>query len=222
MSEKLKLIKLWKENNLGEARFIFTCGGDSMGYTGWEFADAEGNDCAAPDGLEKYLDDEVYNRVDFYVDSDGHYCGEAGTVTVTLEDDTEDEEDWDFCFSKSSTSEWSESHISKVGFKLTEAEAQFVKAHVLNINGSSDEGIAVNYKHDFIMSDDDENLLNDLQANIEEFLRTFYPDDAEGELQEWYTYSTNENRNEVSPLTVEGDNLIIYINNSMTIFKPED
>lgn len=223
MSEKLNLIKLWKENNLGEARFIFTCGGDSMGDTQWEFANADGNDCAAPDGLEKYLDDEVYNRVDFYVNSDGHYCGEAGTVTVTLDEDNEDEEEWDFSFSKSATSEWSESHTSKVEYALDDVKAAFVKAHVLNINGG-DGDIVVNFKHDFLMSDEEENLLDDLKENIEAFVKDFTPTDAEGDLQDWYAFTTNTDGDNLiaTELTVEGNNLILYITKSMTVYKDED
>jgi hypothetical protein len=59
MSERNDIIKLWKENNLGEAMFIFTCGGDSMGDTEWKFSDTNGNDCEAPKEVEDYLDKEL-------------------------------------------------------------------------------------------------------------------------------------------------------------------
>lgn len=223
MSERNNIIKLWKENNLTEARFVFTCGGDSMGDTEWEFSNANG-DCSAPKEVEDYLEDKVYDRVEFYVNSDGHYQGEAGTVTVTLDDDSEDEEDWDFSFSKSATSEWNESYTSKVEYALNDAEAEFVKAHVLNINGGQDGSIAVNFKHDFIMSDEEEILLEKLQSNIDNFVRDFSPKDAEGELNDWYTFTTNmDGDNEVATeLTVEGNNLILYINNSMTVYKDDE
>ena len=228
MSERNDIIKLWKENNLGEARFIFTCGGDSMGDTQWEFSDADGNDCKAPKEVEDYLEDEVYNRVSFYDDSDGHYCGEAGTVTVTLDEDSENEEEWDFSFSKSATSEWSESHTSKVECALDDVEAAFVREHILNINGGYDAGIAINFKHDFLMSDEEEAILADLENRIDEFVRDYNPHDngenVEGELQDWYTFTTNTDgdMNEVTDLTVEGNNLILYITNSITVFKDDE
>lgn len=220
MSERNDIIKLWKENNLGEARFIFTCGGDSMGDTEWAFSDANGNDCKAPKDVEDYLNNRVYDDVEFYVNSDGHYCGEAGTVTVTL-----DEEEWDFSFSKSATSEWSESHTSKVEYALDDEEAAFVREHILNINGGEDAGIAINFKHDFLMSDEEEAIFADLEKNIAEFVRGYDPqsngEKVEGELQDGYAFTTNTDgdRNEVTDLTVEGNNLILYITNSMTVYK---
>jgi hypothetical protein len=224
MSERSNIIKLWKENNLGEARFIFTCGGDSMGDTSWEFSDANGKDCKAPKDVEDYLDNRVYDDVDFYVNSDGHYQGEAGTVTVTLDEDSEDEEAWDFSFSKSATSEWSESHTSKVEYALDDEEAAFIKEHILNINGGEENEIAVNFKHDFLMSDEEEDLLEELKENIEAFVKDFTPTDAEGDLQDWYTFTTNTDGDNLiaTELTVEGNNLILYINNSMTVYKDDD
>jgi hypothetical protein len=228
MSERNNIIKLWKEKNLGEARFIFTCGGDSMGDTEWEFSDANGNDCEAPKEIKDYLDNRVYNDVDFYVNSDGHYCGEAGTVTVTLDEDSEDEEEWDFSFSKSATSEWSESHTSKVEYALDDVEAAFVKEHILNINGGEDAGIAINFKHDFLMSDEEEAIFADLENKINHFVRDYDPHDngeeVEGELQEWYTFTTNtDGDGDIAfNLTVEGNNLILYITNSMTVYKDDE
>ena len=34
--------------------------------------------------LEDYSDGEIYNQVEFYVNSDGHYQGESGVVRIEL------------------------------------------------------------------------------------------------------------------------------------------
>ena len=62
------------------------------------------------------------------------------------------------------------------------------------------------------------------KENIEAFVRDFKPEDAEGELQDWYTFTTNtDGDNEIATeLTVEGNNLILYINNSMTVYKDDE
>lgn len=227
MSDIKNIIKYWKDNNLVEARFIFTCGGDSMGDTEWQFTNDKG-DCDVPKEIEDYFDNQVYTEVDFYVNSDGHYQGESGSVQVTL--DEENEYEWRFSYVKSSMSEWSETHTSRVEYPLDEAEKAFVTSHVTNINGSSADVVAINFKHDFLMSDEEETILADLQKNIDVFVRDFTPegDDVEGELEDWYSFSTSDGslgsngRLELTELEVVGNALILYINNTMTVFKGDD
>ena len=80
------------------------------------------------DGIELYFEDEVFRNVEFYENSDGHYLGEFGEVTITL-----NENENQFDYSKSSTSEYSEPYTDNVRVKITKDEAKFIKDYV-NLN----------------------------------------------------------------------------------------
>ena len=208
------IIKLWRDNNVESAVFTFSCGGDSMGDSSWEVFPEDVPDDAKKE-IEDYLNDEVYDRVEFYVNSDGHYEGETGTVTVNLE-----EGESDFSYSKTAESEYNEHVVNVVDFKLTSEEEAFIVTNVMNINGG-DGSITFNYKRDFIMSDEEEELQEALEGKIKTFVEDYQPDNMEegGELREWTTFTTNEDGED---LKVEDNHLKISIDNSYTIYKPSD
>ena len=207
-----EIIKIWKEKNIDYINFNFSCGGDSMNDTSIEIYDKDGN-IVEHSELESYFNDKTYDNVDFYVNSDGHYQGEFGVVIITLND----EED-DFDYSKSSSSEWSESSESEAEFQLTDEEAQFVTDHVLNINGGDGECV-INFKKDFILSDKQEEMLKDLEERIIDFVEDFVPEDVGGEMQDWNSFTTNEEGDE---LKLVGNMLTLSINKSFNIIKEED
>ena len=100
--EMEEAVEIWKREGIDRVEFDFSCGGDSMNDTELRFY--KGNkEIEETWGLEAYFDDEVYENVEFYENSDGHYQGESGTVTITL---NEDEDEFDY--EKSSTEEWLE------------------------------------------------------------------------------------------------------------------
>jgi hypothetical protein len=138
--ELQEAVKLWKELGIVSARMNFSCGGDSMGDTDWEFEDDNGL-VNSPD-LESYFDNEVYRRVNFYEASDGHYMGEFGTVEVELDDS--DEDDVIFNYYKNAQSEWEEAIDNDVEVELTEEEANYVKEYVSDINGGESEVVNFN------------------------------------------------------------------------------
>jgi len=215
--EKLEtVIALWKEKGIEQANFIFSCGGDSMGNTEWELLDKEG-EVIKDDVIKDYLDERVYNDVEFYVNSDGHYNGESGTVNVQLND----EED-DFTFSKDTEYEYSESGTEETIYTLTEEEAKFLAEHVNNINGG-DGSVTTNFKHDFIMTDEEEAMLKDLEDKLWDFVRTFEPkDELDGELEDWFTFSTQiDNHADTAELTLQGNELTISIDYNVTVFKKD-
>ena len=110
--EVAEAIKLWKELRITNCTMNFYCGGDSMGDTSFVLSDENGDvDCQA---LEDFFDDEVYRHVDFYVNSDGHYQGESGQVEIELNEDEDG-----FYYSKSSTSEWSETETNIIDIELS-------------------------------------------------------------------------------------------------------
>jgi hypothetical protein len=212
-------IKLWKKLKISYAKFIFSCGGDSMNDTSMEFYDKKGNQIEEEIGeLESYFDNVVYDRVDFYVNSDGHYQGESGDVNIEL-----DEEEADFTYSKNSQSEWSESITSEVEVKLTKKMIDFISKNILNINGSGGD-VAVNYKRDFILSDEENEMLEKLKDLISNTAATHEPELTgeceDGELEDdSYSFTTNEEGDE---LQIKDGNLILSVTNRVLVFKPSE
>ena len=81
---KTDIFQLWIEKNIKECIMTFSCGGDSMNDTSFLLYDNEGKNVFEPI-ITDYLEEDVYHKVEFYEVSDGHYMGESGTVTITLE-----------------------------------------------------------------------------------------------------------------------------------------
>ena len=222
MSEQSRIIKLWKEKSVDKAIFRFSCGGDSMGDTEWEFQDAEGNHLTDVAELVQYFDNEVYNAVTFYVDSNGHYNGEAGTVTVTLEE--EGEEPY-FSYCKDAESEYSESHIENIEVKLTPEEAEFIRKYVKNMNGGNEATFVVNFKVDCLLSDEEVDILEGLNESIDTVVGDAEPITAyEGTLDEWYSYTTDLDGENSVPQFKEGEpnTLLVQKQFSTTFFKQDN
>jgi hypothetical protein len=205
------IIKIWKEKNIDHVNFNFSCGGDSMNDTSIEIFDKEG-ELVEDSELETYFDDQAYKNVGFYVNSDGHYQGEFGVVTIEF-----DEDENDFTYSKSSSSEWNESCNNEVEIELSDKETKFVADYVLNINGGEDE-IQTNYKKDFILTNEQEETLKGLEEKISEFAQDYTPNDVEGEMNEWHTFTTNEEGKE---LKLVGNMLTLSITKSFDIIKED-
>ena len=207
-----EIVQLWKELNVARINFEFSCGGDSMNDTTITIH-GEDDEEIENETLKTYFDNEVYNAVEFYVNSDGHYQGESGYVDITLDEDGET-----FNYSKYSESEWTETVTTTTKIELTDEQVAFINDKVLNINGSYDE-IAVNYKQDCILSDEEEEIAEELERTIQEQLESYSPEQDEGELQEdWFTFTTNP---EGETLKIVGNGLQVQVNNSVTVFKEE-
>ena len=184
--KKEEAVKLWKELGVGYAKFEFICGGDSMGDTETFLYKEDGTEiefCFQKDDegkiidneenkvveqkiidvrdLKDYIDNVIYNYVDFYVNSDGHYIGESGFVEVRL--DEEDEEDVDFTFIKEAESEWEESVSNEVLIKLKPKQIKFIKEYVRDINGDYD-GMVINYKKDVLLKDETEKMIEEIES----------------------------------------------------------
>ena len=210
--ELTEIIKLWKELKVDYVNFEFSCGGDSMNDTNIKIYDESGSEIEC-DEINTYIDDKIYNEVEFYVNSDGHYQGETGNVEIRLSDD---EEELDY--SKSSQSEWSERLECVYRVKLDEKTIDFIKEKILNINGSSDE-ITINYKGDCILTDEEEVIVSDLEKDLVDKLSEYQPEEEyEGDLGEWFSFTTNE---EGVELNIEGNYLCVNMSMEMTIYKDE-
>lgn len=229
--KELSPIQLWKENGIVKGDFEFQCGGDQMNDTTLTFYNEKGEEVECEE-LANYIDGEIYNQVEFYVNSDGHYQGESGNVYITLEEDEDEEDGATFVYDKESESEWNES-FTEVGYcDLTPAEAEFVKDKIHSIVGGGD-GEAINYKKDCILTDEDEELLKSISDKIEDFATNHQMKEAEGEENEWFTYTTDmEETNEANsdrefeydednPTAIIDGQIAILINKSFTIYKAD-
>ena len=203
------IIKLWKELKVNYVNFEFTCGGDSMNDTSIQIYDNDGNEIQCTE-ISNYIDNEVYNEVEFYVNSDGHYQGESGNVEIRLSDDGENLE-----YSKCSQGEYCERVNTVCDVELDEKTIQFIKDKVLNINGDMDN-MTLNYKTDCILTDEEEKIVDELERNLLDVLRDCEPkEEYDGELGEWFNFTTNEEGNEI---IIDGNCLKVEMSIECTVF----
>jgi len=215
--EKEEAIKIWKELNISQVDFNFYCGGDSMGDTDMVFENKDNENCkVAYDKLFTYIEDLIYERVEFYDASDGHYMGEAGHVYVELNDNGDD-----FECSKTSESEWNETFRSIVGVPITDDEKTFIEKNVRSIVGGYDDSPMINYSRDLIITDKTEKMVGELLEKIDNHTQEFVPDFEDelggGELQEWYTYDTSD----INDIINKKGELVIPIDNNVCVYREE-
>jgi len=172
-----QILKIWKDLKIDHCTMNFSCGGDSMNDFSFEFFD-ENENVLHSDELDKFFEEEVFDRVDFYVNSDGHYLGEFGTVHIEL-----NEEENRFEYSKSGSSEYSESTTENFDYQLTDEEFILLRDKISDINGDN-WNTNVNYKTDCIINDDESNILEELENKIKDFICSVDFENGLGELQE--------------------------------------
>lgn len=205
-------IKLWKKLRIKTCTMDFNCGGDSMGDTSFSFTDKNGD--VSCDELKDFFDNTVYQKVNFYEISDGYYQGESGTVEITLNDEGDD---FEYC--KNAQSEYSETHTSETEIELSPEMVAFIQENVSNINGAEGEETTINFKREFIMTDEQEKIQEKLQEKIYDEISAYEPDDLSEDTDEWFTFTTNEEGEE---LTIEGNRLKITVRNSYTEYRDSD
>jgi hypothetical protein len=204
MTEK-EVIQLWKENGVDSINFEFDCGGDSMGETTFNILDKNGELIECKE-IEDYFDREIYDRVEFYVNSDGHYIGERGNVYIYLEE--EDEEEPYFTYSKISMEEYNEREQFDVMIELSDEEIEYLGLYVNNINTGWGEEMNFNYKNDFIKTDRHEELETIIGEKLTQFYNEYEPE-VEGELSDGdMSLNTNEDENVI---TIEGNKLKVTL-----------
>lgn len=206
---KEETIALWKEQGIERVEMQFYCGGDEMGDYSFTYfnTDEEVVECKE---LDTFFDEEVFNRIEFYVNSDGHYMGESGNVHITLDD-----AEIDFDYVKSSESEWNESLSNTLSVTLNDEQINYVKEFISSINGGSDEFTQFNYSKDFIMTDEHERIEKEIGTIIDDVTSEYEPE-TENEVGEWFNYE-----NQV-PMFDTDNTLLIDINNETTIYRLEE
>lgn len=213
-------IERWKEKGVVKCEMEFSCGGDSMNDYSFKLLDEDGNE-VDDDELKDYFESVIWKKVTFYEASDGHYIGESGTVEITLDED--DEESF-FNYYKNARSEWSETIVNTIGMKLTPEQIAFIEKNVRNINGSQDD-MVVNYKRDFILTDADVAIQEELEATIEKETKGYEPEleDDDDTLEDWFTFSTSiDDEEESGELVIKDGELQIRIRNQYTTYSDAD
>lgn len=211
-------VKEWQDLLLTKCEVKFSCGGDSMGDTEFHFFSNGKLVTEVSQELQDYIEDKMYSNVTFYQNSDGHYQGESGTVGVELA--TDDEEPY-FVFQKYAQAEYNESYRLIADVKLTAEQVDFIKKNVTAIFGGADDFTQIVWKRDFILTDSDENMLADLQAEIENVAEGEIPEvDCDSyEINDWFSFSTNREDDEDSELTIVGDILKLNVRRSVTTYE---
>ena len=203
--EKQNAISLWKENGISRGEMDFSCGGDSMNDWSFKYFDTNDEEISCNE-LDSFFDDDVFRHVDFYVNSDGHYMGEMGTVHIELE-----EEDEDFTYVKCAESEWNETITNTLEIKLTDEQINYLKEFVSGFVGGSDEDTQFNYSKDFIMTDEHERIEKEIGEIIYDVTSDYEPE-TDNEVGEWFNY-VNE-----TPMFNEDNLLLVELNNETTMF----
>lgn len=206
------VVELWKKRNINEVILTFDCGGDSMGNMDWEVFTAKGKyDGKDRTEITDFFHDEVFRKVEFYECSDGEYMGESGTVTITLNDED------DFDYDKSATSEYNTTEQEVLEVELNVDEEEFLKNYVSNINGGEGSYI-FNYKKDFILTEELEELVDDLGERIDqESIDLEF--DVDGEWNEWYSFSTDLEDSVSTELTIVNHKLRISVNKTFYTYE---
>lgn len=153
-------IEVWKELGIDHCVASFSCGGDSMNEMEFTYHNKSGGEIPeAKSELDYYFEDEIYNKVDFYVNSDGNYMGESGSVNIVLEED--DEEPY-FSYDKSATSEWYEVYSTKLSFPVSEKTFRLFLDKISSLSGSYSNDYEINYKVDCIITLEEQILMKEL------------------------------------------------------------
>ena len=203
-------VDLWKSHQVEKCEMNFSCGGDSMNDYNFDFLDKDEKSVDVSKELSDEIESRVFNEVHFYEASDGYYIGETGVVYITLDDDGES-----FTFTKTAESEFSEQYTERTILKLEDSEVKFINEKVLNINGG-DGDCVINFKTDCILSDEEEVIYDTLKEKVKDFAEDYEFTEAEGEQEDYYTFSTNEEGDEID---IVDNNIKITINRNFLVYK---
>lgn len=216
-----KQIDLWKELGISKAEIPFNCGGDSMGDLEVILYDGLGN-VVDNDELKDYFESQVYNEVDFYEVSDGHYMGESGTVNVEFEEDEDSEDGGRFYYLKDALSEFNEHFTETMYVELNEKEIELLKTKIHSFMGGED-GDAVNYIDDCILTDEEDEIIEALVKKVDEMaINHEFDVDSDAQASDWYRFSTNLDADD-EPLQINDENqLLVEVEASFYTYYPSE
>lgn len=209
------VLKEFKNLNIEEADFEFYCGGDSMGETDITAVDKNGDNVALDSSFYTLLEDEVYDNCTFYDASDGHYMGEFGNVIITYNEESDS-----LAFDKNSKAEFIERFGGIASIPLNKEEYNFLNNYVSNINFSPWDSENINYKTDFILTDEFEVIQKSIFDKFYECCENLdveAPEDAE-ESDEGLSYHTGRDFDDNEPIEFQ---MIDDVNHIKVWFEKE-
>jgi hypothetical protein len=200
-------IEEWKKLGITSCTMTFSCGGDSMDDYSFEFNKMEDGKSITIESseLNNFFDGVIFNKVEFYENSDGHYMGEAGTVEITL---NEDEDDFDYC--KSSTAETNEEFTETTVCDLTEEEKTFLRSKVVSVNGGYDDATTFLYKKDCMLSNAEIEIRNNLGDKLCIIGDGYKFQESQGEEQEWHSWIVEN---------ISDDDITMEITRTFTVYS---
>jgi hypothetical protein len=123
---------------------------------------------------------------------------------------------------KSAQSEWCERTTNNVEVELTDEEIEFVKEFVSDINGG-DNDTNINYKKDFIVNEKRKELIDSIGEKVSDICGGFTPDiEGGGELNDWYSFTTNEDDFTDSEVVIKGNKLIVSVSNEYYTYQDSE
>jgi len=150
-------VKIWKKHKITRAEFSFNCGNDDIGDTDIIFYKGD-KVIKEKWGMSSYFTNDIFQEVEFYEHGDGEY----GIVTIELNEDEDG-----FYYSKSSKTTRIVEEGEDIFLEITQEQAQFLKEYVSNMSGGN-HGREHNYKKDFILTKEIEEMIEELCDNFEE------------------------------------------------------
>jgi len=150
------LKQLFTHDKVDEIVWEYQAGGDSLNeYTTIFYLKGKQ---VEPDIFDPT--DLILDNVDISEASDGHYLGEFGTVTITLENN-------DLGFNKVFQSEWNENQDLFISIKLTDEEAEVAKKITeLRIEVGEEEIDNIEFKEDLYVGPEMTFIINNLVDKI--------------------------------------------------------
>ena len=110
--------------------------------------------------------------------------------------------------------------IRQNNIKLRHFEVEFIKNKILNINGGQDGDATFNYKIDCVITDEEEELIETLGKRLENECETYEFKDVEGEEEDWFTWSTNQEVDDVIQFT-EDDKMLVMVRRNFIQYKQD-
>lgn len=186
------MLELWKKYNVKYAEFEFSCGGDSMNDEVLRMYDKQNVEIIYPASseladLEQKIISSIYDNVNFYVNSDGHYIGEYGIVTVQLNKDNI------FEYIKNATSEYIKENMESIDISDIILSYDDILKYISQISGNNHDCM-ITYSKDFILTEELKTKIANFKEALYNKYDNFIPDITDDTTTERFDFFTNDNK----------------------------
>lgn len=186
------MLELWKKYNVKYAEFEFSCGGDSMNDEVLRMYDKQNVEIIYPASseladLEQKIISSIYDNVNFYVNSDGHYIGEYGIVTVQLNKDNI------FEYIKNATSEYVEENMESIDISDIILSYDDILKYISQISGNNHDCV-ITYSKDFILTEELKTKIANFKEALYNKYDNFIPDITDDTNTERFDFFANDNK----------------------------